>query len=174
MGNEYVLNPGNISVWGNTKHQPTEDISLSLALWHHRARSSLSTQKSLKDKKSSTSSDPYSFKRSAILCALPAEIQKWSGGSRNPLVVPAEEVELCHRAGLVGLQVLQVEAPHEEILAPDVLRDKIHLHPQEGRNRDQQLGCKSCLQDCRCKISGMKELHENFIFISELASMGGK
>jgi len=43
-------------------------------------------------------------------------------------------VELCHCAGLVRLQVLQVEAPHEEILAPDVLRDKVYLHPT-GRNK---------------------------------------
>lgn len=83
-------------------------------------------------------------------------------------------MELCHRARLVCLEVLQVEAPHEEILAPDVLRDKIYLHPQKEQTEISDFGCRSCLWDCRCKISGMNELYENFIFTSKLASMGGK
>lgn len=36
-------------------------------------------------------------------------------------------MELRHRASLVGLKVLQIKAPHEEILAPDVFRDQMHL-----------------------------------------------
>lgn len=58
---------------------------------------------------------------------LPAEIQKGPRGGRHSLVIPAQEVELRHRASLVGLKVLQIKAPHEEILAPDVFRDQMHL-----------------------------------------------
>lgn len=36
-------------------------------------------------------------------------------------------MELGHRACLIGLQVLQVKAPHQEVLAPDVLRHQIDL-----------------------------------------------
>ena len=64
---------------------------------------------------------------------LPAEIQEGPGGGGHPLVIPAQEVELCHCASLAGLQVLQVEAPHEEILAPDVLRDQMHLCGGSGQ-----------------------------------------
>lgn len=70
---------------------------------------------------------------------LPAEVQEGPGGGRHALVIPAQEVELCHRARLVGLQVLQVEAPHEEILAPDVLRDQMYLAggvDRAGRGRE--------------------------------------
>lgn len=69
---------------------------------------------------------------------LPSEIQEGPGGGRHPLVIPAQEVELSHRAGLVRLQVLQVEAPHEEILAPDVLRDQMHLGGGSGQGGGRQ------------------------------------
>lgn len=41
-------------------------------------------------------------------------------------------MELGHRARLIGLQVLQVKAPHEEILTPDVLGDQVDLAGGEG------------------------------------------
>ena len=43
------------------------------------------------------------------------------------MVIPTQEVELGHCASLIGLQVLQVKASHQEVLAPDVLRDEIDL-----------------------------------------------
>lgn len=43
---------------------------------------------------------------------LPAEVQEGPGGGRGALCRPAEEVELRERARLLGLHVLQVEAPH--------------------------------------------------------------
>lgn len=73
---------------------------------------------------------------------LPAEIQEGPGGGRQPLVTPAQEVELCHCARLAGLQVLQVEAPHEEILAPDVLRDQMHLVGGADRAGAGQRACR--------------------------------
>lgn len=57
----------------------------------------------------------------------PAEVQQRPGGGRGALCRPAEEVELRERARLLGLHVLQVEAPHQEVLAPDVLRHQVHL-----------------------------------------------
>ena len=68
----------------------------------------------------------------------PAEVQEGPGGGRGALCRPAEEVELRERARLLGLHVLQVEAPHQEVLAPDVLRHQVHLRgwgrrPERGR-----------------------------------------
>ena len=36
-------------------------------------------------------------------------------------------MKLCHCSGLVALQVLQVEAAYQVVLAPDVLGDQVHL-----------------------------------------------
>lgn len=57
----------------------------------------------------------------------PAEVQQRPSGCRSALCRPAEEVELSERARLLGLHVLKVEAPHQEVLAPDVLRHQVHL-----------------------------------------------
>lgn len=57
----------------------------------------------------------------------PAEVEQRPRGGRSALCRPAEEVELRERARLLGLHVLQVEAPHQEVLAPDVLRHQVHL-----------------------------------------------
>lgn len=56
------------------------------------------------------------------LLSAPAKVQQRPRGGRGALCRPAEEVELRERARLLGLHILQVEAPHEEVLAPDVLR----------------------------------------------------
>lgn len=40
---------------------------------------------------------------------------------------PAEEMELSQGSGLLRLNILQVEAPHQEVIAPDVLRHQVHL-----------------------------------------------
>lgn len=61
----------------------------------------------------------------------PAEIEEGPGGGGDALGRPAEEVELRQSAGLLRLHVLQVEAAHQEILAPDVLRHQVHL-PERG------------------------------------------
>ena len=57
----------------------------------------------------------------------PSEVQEGFGGGGNAEVGPGQEVELRHGPSLVGLEVLQVEAPHEVIVAPDVLGDEVHL-----------------------------------------------
>lgn len=61
----------------------------------------------------------------------PAEVEEGPGGGGDALGRPAEEVELRQGAGLLRLHVLQVEAAHQEVLAPDVLRHQVHL-PGEG------------------------------------------
>lgn len=53
--------------------------------------------------------------------AVPAEVQQGASGGGDALSRPAEEVELGERAGLLRLHVLQVEAAHQEVVAPDVL-----------------------------------------------------
>lgn len=85
------------------------------------------------------SSDPPPGRPTArALGRSPAEVQQGPGGGRGALCRPAEEVELRERARLLGLHVLQVEAPHQEVLAPDVLRHEVHLRrrgcrPESGR-----------------------------------------
>lgn len=44
-------------------------------------------------------------------------------------------MELSDGAGLVSLQVLQVEAPYQEVLTPDVLRHQIHLNADKQKIR---------------------------------------
>lgn len=56
-----------------------------------------------------------------VSAAVPAEIQKGACGGGDALSRPAEEVELGERAGLLRLHVFQVEAAHQEVVAPDVL-----------------------------------------------------
>lgn len=51
------------------------------------------------------------------------------------MVHPGQEVELSDGAGLVSLQVLQVEAPYQEVLTPDVLRHQIHLNADKQKIR---------------------------------------
>lgn len=58
---------------------------------------------------------------------LPTEVQKCPIGLRDVLVEPGQEVELGDCSRLVGLHVLQVEAPHQEVIAPDVFRHEVHL-----------------------------------------------
>lgn len=58
---------------------------------------------------------------------VPAEVQQGPGRVGDPAVHPRQEVELGDGARLIGLQVLQVEAPNQEVLAPDVLRHQIDL-----------------------------------------------
>lgn len=61
------------------------------------------------------------------VAAVPAEVQQGAGGGGDALSRPAEEVELSERPGLLCLHVLQVEASHQEVVAPDVLRHQVHL-----------------------------------------------
>lgn len=62
---------------------------------------------------------------------VPAEVQQGSGRVGNPAVHPRQEVKLGDGARLIGLQVLQVEAPNQEVLAPDVLRNQVDLSIKE-------------------------------------------
>lgn len=61
------------------------------------------------------------------VAAVPAEVQQGASGGGDALSRPAEEVELSERPGLLRLHVLQVEASHQEVVAPDVLRHQVHL-----------------------------------------------
>lgn len=44
-------------------------------------------------------------------------------------------MELSDGAGLVSLQVLEVEAPYQEVLTPDVLRHQIHLNADKQKSK---------------------------------------
>lgn len=52
---------------------------------------------------------------------LPAEVEQRSGGGGDAVSRPAQQVELRQGSGLLRLDVLQVEAAHQEVLTPDVL-----------------------------------------------------
>merc|ERR1719436_740591 len=56
-----------------------------------------------------------------------SELQDRLGGGGDVAVRPGEEVELGDGAGLPGLAVLKVKRANEVLLAPDVLRHKVHL-----------------------------------------------
>lgn len=43
-------------------------------------------------------------------------------------------MELSDGAGLIGLHVLQVEAPNQEVVTPDMLRHKVYL---EGKGNQE-------------------------------------
>lgn len=71
-------------------------------------------------------------------CTVPAEVQQGPGRVGDPAVHPGQEVKLGDGARLVGLQVLQVEAPNQEVLAPDVLRHQVDLRGRGGRGGFRQ------------------------------------
>lgn len=54
--------------------------------------------------------------------AVPAEVQQGARGGGDALCRPAEEVELGKCTCFLRLNVFQVEAAHQEVIAPDVLR----------------------------------------------------
>lgn len=50
------------------------------------------------------------------------------------MVGPGQEVELRHRARLARLEVLEVEAAHQVVVAPDMFAHQMHLKScQAGR-----------------------------------------
>ena len=66
------------------------------------------------------------------VAAVPAEVQQGACGGGDALSRPAEEVELSESPGLLRLHVLQVEASHQEVVAPDVFRHQVHLDREES------------------------------------------
>lgn len=60
-------------------------------------------------------------------CAVPAEVQQRPCGGGYALCRPAQEVELSEGTSFLGLNVLQVETPHQEVITPDMLRHQVHL-----------------------------------------------
>lgn len=61
------------------------------------------------------------------VAAVPAEVQQGACGGGNALRGPAQQVKLGQSAGLLSLNVLQVETTNQEVFTPDVFRHKIHL-----------------------------------------------
>lgn len=59
--------------------------------------------------------------RGAACCFLPAEVEQWPRGGGDAISWPAQQVKLRQGSGLLRLDVLQIEAPHQEVLTPDVL-----------------------------------------------------
>ena len=73
--------------------------------------------------------------------AVPAEVEQRAGGGGDALRRPAEEVELSEGPGLLRLDVLQVEAPHQEVVTPDVLRHQVHLEKHSQTSSGGQILC---------------------------------
>lgn len=59
---------------------------------------------------------------------VPAEVQQGARRGGDALSRPAEEVELGKCTGFLRLYVFQVEAAHQKVIAPDVLRHQVDLH----------------------------------------------
>lgn len=56
------------------------------------------------------------------LCSLlPAEVEQRPRRGGDAIIRPAQQVKLRQGSGLLRLEVLQVEATHQEVLTPDVL-----------------------------------------------------
>lgn len=51
---------------------------------------------------------------------LPAEVKQWSCGGGDAISWPAQQVKLGQGTCLLRLDIFQVEATHQEVLAPDV------------------------------------------------------
>ncbi len=60
-------------------------------------------------------------------CAVPAEVQQRTCGGGYSLCRPAQEVELSEGTSFLGLDILQVETAHQEVITPDMLRHQVHL-----------------------------------------------
>lgn len=57
----------------------------------------------------------------------PPELEQRLGGGWYSVLRPGQEVELSDGARLAGLEILQVEAAHQVLIAPDVFRHQMHL-----------------------------------------------
>ncbi len=57
----------------------------------------------------------------SVLFCLPAEVEQRPCGGGDAVSWPAQQVELRQGSGLLRLDIFQVEAAHQEVLAPDVL-----------------------------------------------------
>lgn len=65
--------------------------------------------------------------QSVFECFLPAEVKQRPSWGGDAVSWPAQQVELRQGSGLLCLDVLQVEATHQEVFAPNVLRHQVHL-----------------------------------------------
>ena len=70
--------------------------------------------------------------------SLPAEVEEWSRGGGDAVPRPAQQVKLRQGSCLLRLDVLHVEAAHQEVLAPDVLRHQVHLTRGPKHIRDEK------------------------------------
>ena len=86
----------------------------------------------------------YVFSKKRFVFSVPSEVEQSLGGRGHAEIGPGEEVELRHRPRLVRLQILQVEAADQIVIAPDVLRDEVDLRMQNAFH--VLLACKhNCL-----------------------------
>lgn len=59
-------------------------------------------------------------------------------------------MELGDGPGLSGTHVLQVERPHQVVVAPDMLRNQVDLWVDEGAGVDRWKGVMGrCVSGCR-------------------------
>lgn len=58
---------------------------------------------------------------------IPAEVEQRAAVLGDGVAEPGQEVELGHGPGLVGLHVLQVKTANQEVIAPDVFGNQVHL-----------------------------------------------
>ena len=61
------------------------------------------------------------------LVDLPSKVQNGLGVRRNAILRPGEKVKLGDGSSFARFEVLQVEAAHQVVVTPDVLRDEVHL-----------------------------------------------
>jgi len=71
---------------------------------------------------------------------LPAEVEQRSRGGGDAVSRPAQQVKLRQGSGLLRLDVFQVEATHQEVFAPDVLRHQVHLTDTKRHRGTERAG----------------------------------
>lgn len=104
-------------------------------------------------------SAPVQSKDSRLCGFLPTEVEQWSSGGGDAVCWPAQQVKLCQGPGFLRLDVLQVEATHQEVLTPDVLWHQVHLSStkretqREGRGHRRGQERKKCDSIVKRKIT---------------------
>lgn len=90
-------------------------------------------------------------------CEVPAEVQQRPCGGGYSLCRPAQEVELSEGTSFLGLDVLQVETPHQEVITPDMLRDQVHLSE-----------IIKCEHNIWCSLNYIKQTSQDILWDSQV------